>query len=428
MSTSVLPPKSKFLSVLLSMVMLSLYSCKKEQKHLEPNIKHHALSISEAKSWIHSYDPKLNLDSNWGRAKAYNLGKQDVVIRVPYREKLLINGKWLLSDVIFRKDSVDQILSFIYTIVVDTSYFSNKPLSKTRGSDKRKYINEADFTGKIILSTLNNVNIKGLKYKNGRLEYQLVKNTSPNKNSVMIKPEQDQDCPEGEATCGGSSSDGKDLNEVVITAPTPPPGWLPGGDHSDSDHSGGIFPIGTGGNSTGENGSGSIKLPNLDASALEAYPKLKAIVEDLPNFLKKYPNVLKALAYYTGFSEKTIMDLMQPGKGPKVIAAENLNSSDGRILYGMYNRDTDVLSINANFARGIEIAQSENTIQATGLLLAITTLHEFVHFGRDVNKLSVLINDFEAGWTFERNIDPNHEGIDKYNAEGWIKYYPYNFQ
>lgn len=44
-------------------------------------------------------------------------------------------------------------------------------------------------------------------------------------------------------------------------------------------------------------------------------------------------------------------------------------------------------------------------------MLTITTLHEFVHFGRDTNQLSNLIGDKrgvgrEAGWYFEDAIAP----------------------
>jgi len=171
-----------------------------------------------------------------------------------------------------------------------------------------------------------------------------------------------------------------------------------------------------------------IILPLLDVSALSKYPKFKALASDLPNCLKKYPNITKALAYYTGFSEATILQLMEPGKGPKIVTVPDLKNSFGVSLYGKYDAETKTILINENFAKGFEVAQSETTIQATALLLAITTLHEFVHYGRDQNKLSDLFNGYEAGWTFEMNIDPSGTGINKNNAVKWINYYPYNFK
>lgn len=172
----------------------------------------------------------------------------------------------------------------------------------------------------------------------------------------------------------------------------------------------------------------SVSLPILDVSALSKYPKFQALASDLPNFLAKYPNITQALAYYTGFTTSDILQLMQPGKGPKVVTIPNLTDANGVGLYGHYDADTKTIQINENFAKGFEVAQSETTIQATALLLAITTLHEFVHYGRDQNKLSDLYQGYEAGWTFEMNIDPNKTGIDKNNAVKWINYYPYNFK
>jgi hypothetical protein len=171
----------------------------------------------------------------------------------------------------------------------------------------------------------------------------------------------------------------------------------------------------------------SIILPPLDVSGLTNYPKFKALASDLPNFLKKYPNITKALAYYTGFTERQIITLMQPGKGPKVITIPNLKNTYGIRLYGRYDRLTKTIEIDEGFAKGFELAQSETTIQATGLLLAIITLHEFVHYGRDQNQLTSEFQGYEAGWTFEMNIDPKATGINKNNAIDWINYYPYNF-
>lgn len=73
--------------------------------------------------------------------------------------------------------------------------------------------------------------------------------------------------------------------------------------------------------------------------------------------------------------------------------------------------------------------------KATALMLAIVTLHEFVHYGRDSNHLTDLyVNPttgeaLEAGWTFEGSIAPDKlDGIMTGNAITWLNFYPYNFQ
>lgn len=170
------------------------------------------------------------------------------------------------------------------------------------------------------------------------------------------------------------------------------------------------------------------KTPNFDVSALNKYPKFKNLASNLQSFLKKFPNVLKALKEYTGLSEVKILELMKPGKGPKIIPIPNLNYK-GNDCYGMFNKTTGTIEINENYVKGFEVAQSDAAIQATGMLLTIVTLHEFVHFGRDINSLSVDINGYEAGWMFESNISPPRgtTKIEDTNAYIWIKSYPYNF-
>lgn len=178
----------------------------------------------------------------------------------------------------------------------------------------------------------------------------------------------------------------------------------------------------------GGDGSGNISLPDLDVSELDNYPKFKALVVDLPNFLKKYPNILKALSHTTGFSEAKITELMQPGKGPKVVVIENLKDGAGRDILGQFDPVTKNLKIDNGYVNGIDIVQSPIRYQAIGLMLTVTTLHEFVHFGRDANQLTNKVevgsHKYEAGWYFEGAIAPDGAGqLGPDTAVDWLKYY-----
>jgi len=220
----------------------------------------------------------------------------------------------------------------------------------------------------------------------------------------------------------------------VIITPDPGPGTgLPpidtgggyppiGGDPGDGGAPGGL---------PGGGGGTPINLPNLDVSKLGAYPEFKKLVMDLPNFLAKYPNVLKALSYTTGFSEAQIKSLMQPGKGPVVEVVNDLKDRYGRTVQGQYDPVTNKLLINSPYVNGLDVVQSPIRYQAIGLMLTITTFHEFVHFGRDANNLPVLINannggGSEAGWYFEDAIQPGDIGrIGPENAVEWLNYYKF---
>jgi len=174
----------------------------------------------------------------------------------------------------------------------------------------------------------------------------------------------------------------------------------------------------------------NINLPILDTSELTNYPAFKALVEDLPNFLNNYPNILKALEYTTGFKQQKIMQLMQPGKGPKVVVVHNLRDSEGNKVDGHYNRTNRSLQIDDAHAIGISAINNQVQYQALGLMLTIATLHEFVHFGRHANDLPIRIKDvsgdrLEAGWYFEGNIQPPGAPgyIQPSNAKEWLKFY-----
>lgn len=176
----------------------------------------------------------------------------------------------------------------------------------------------------------------------------------------------------------------------------------------------------------------TITLPNIiDVTDLTPYPAFKSMVENLPAFLNQHPEVLNSLSRYTGFSKTKIMQLMQPGKGPKIELVSGL-SNNGQSGFGQYTPGTHILKINKELVVGLDKVQSPNRYRALGMLLAITTLHEFVHYGRDVNKMTSRIpmngTTYESGLMFELSISPtnNYQYIDRNNAIEWANFYKFN--
>jgi len=180
----------------------------------------------------------------------------------------------------------------------------------------------------------------------------------------------------------------------------------------------------------------TIFLSNLDVSELSGHPKFRSLVENLPNFLNSYPNILKALSLTTGFTEKKIKELMQPGKGPKVRIVQNLKSSDGYDILGHFDNKTKILEIDNGFINDLDIANTPVKYQGIGLILTIITLHEFVHFGRDANNLSIRMaglktgkGSIEAGVYFEDIImPPGASTLEPATASGWLKYYKITYR
>lgn len=175
----------------------------------------------------------------------------------------------------------------------------------------------------------------------------------------------------------------------------------------------------------------NINLPNLDVSELNNYPAFKNLVENLPSFLNNYPKVLTTLSITTNLKEKKIQELMQPGKGPKVIVVNNLKDKYGRDILGHYDRDNRILQIDDTYVSALSSANTPYKYQSIGLMLTIVTLHEFVHFGRHNQDLDVRYtppnskNDYEAGEYFEYNLIQNgNVGLmQPENAKEWMKYF-----
>lgn len=153
---------------------------------------------------------------------------------------------------------------------------------------------------------------------------------------------------------------------------------------------------GGGGESQTNVGENRFKMKLVDQ---QKYPRFTNMVKDLHSFVKNDIKVLDALKKWSGFSETEILEKVKFGQGPEIVIKE-LNNSDH---YGYFDEseDPNIVNINASWARGLEQANLVETQQATGFILAVTILHEFVHLGRNANSLDQ--NTWEYGYGFEQS-------------------------
>ena len=110
-------------------------------------------------------------------------------------------------------------------------------------------------------------------------------------------------------------------------------------------------------------------------------PKFYEILSKLPEFLKANPEILSTMSEDTGFSKEQIlrfMDIKSPeGQIIKLAQMKNLGQSAYPKSY-----------VNADLVKTFEGLQTPAYIQGTSFLLAVTVLHEFIHWGRAYNILS----------------------------------------
>jgi cytochrome c-type biogenesis protein CcmH/NrfF len=135
----------------------------------------------------------------------------------------------------------------------------------------------------------------------------------------------------------------------------------------------------------------------MDLASQTSYPRFTQMVKELKTFVKNDQKVLDALMKWSGFSESEILEKLTFGKGPKIVIKEMTDD------YGNFNRyiDPNVINISASWVRGLEASNLLGTKQATGFLLAVTVLHEFVHQARATNGLDT--RSFEYGVGFENS-------------------------
>jgi hypothetical protein len=127
------------------------------------------------------------------------------------------------------------------------------------------------------------------------------------------------------------------------------------------------------------------------------YPNLYQLIKNLKSFVKSSPEVMASLQYWSHLSKQQILDNLTFGKGPTVKVVEGIDA------YSSYNRVTgeNILKLNASWVRGLEAAVLPATKQGTAFLLAVSLLHELVHYGTGRNNISE--GEYDFGWGFERS-------------------------
>ncbi|TAG29797.1 MAG: hypothetical protein EAZ13_09880, partial [Sphingobacteriia bacterium] len=128
------------------------------------------------------------------------------------------------------------------------------------------------------------------------------------------------------------------------------------------------------------------------------FPRFTELVKNLKSFVKNNPKLFNALQKWSGFSKQEILEklIFRQGNGPKI----KVNQLAG--AYGHYNHKNapGILEIDEAVVAGLEISQLQSTKQGTAFLLAVTILHEFVHFGENSNGIKNT-GKFEFGDQFE---------------------------
>ncbi|WP_281234911.1 DUF6443 domain-containing protein [Flavobacterium gelatinilyticum] len=166
-------------------------------------------------------------------------------------------------------------------------------------------------------------------------------------------------------------------------------------------------------NDSNTNNEYSIKFPK-GSDYEKTRPRFTKTVKQLKAYVKSNSNILDWLARYSGFSTMEVLEELEYGKGGTLLT-EVIKAKFGTTA------PDGTMKVNLKWANGLEIVKNNERLQATSFLVAITILHEFVHYGRMKNKLSE--SPYEYGDGFEQQIFSPYEMIDNENAYKLLKKY-----
>lgn len=141
-----------------------------------------------------------------------------------------------------------------------------------------------------------------------------------------------------------------------------------------------------------------MRLENADS-----YPRTYAVLKDIRSLCLNNSRVWRSFQLHSKATRNEVSQILSLGTRPDIVLVTNLTSERGNTSYGIFNGTfgSQTIRIRKNVILGLEQAKLEETIFGTGFFLAITILHELVHYFRYHKKLK---NDvWEYGLGFERD-------------------------
>lgn len=127
------------------------------------------------------------------------------------------------------------------------------------------------------------------------------------------------------------------------------------------------------------------------------YPRFTNMVKNLKTFVKNNPKVLNALQKWSGFTKQQILNHLTYGQGPKI----KIEEMSGRYAWYKKRPGENTLRVRASYVRGLEAAFLESTKEGTAFLLAVSILHEYIHFGTTHNNISEGKYEFGSGFELD---------------------------
>lgn len=177
---------------------------------------------------------------------------------------------------------------------------------------------------------------------------------------------------------------------------------------------------------------GTVSFKSLD-EIKEKYPRLYRVLNKLQEYVSNTGEVSKAFMDNSQMSRNEMLDLLNIDKMQNIpLTVDNIvskfQSGNGKDYYDRWNVGGKTageapfkITINKLRVLTLERLTNAKAINAYSFAIAITVLHEFVHYARDIQGLDN--TKYEYGVNFERQATgvywPYDENLYKTNKHGW---------
>lgn len=146
----------------------------------------------------------------------------------------------------------------------------------------------------------------------------------------------------------------------------------------------------------------------MSAADQQLYPKLAALIKVLPAFIDQNPKVQQALTQWSGFSISKIKELLKLSTtaGPTLVIYD-IQAQYGQGTVGHCTCPgfpVSRLELDKSVVEEYQHTNSSAPEQALASFIAITTLHEFVHYGTAMNGVNERSAGMEFGREFEKQL------------------------
>ncbi len=146
----------------------------------------------------------------------------------------------------------------------------------------------------------------------------------------------------------------------------------------------------------------------------QQYPAFTSLVRNLSSFAKSDPKIMEAIRYYTKLTDQQIAQHLNFNSGPTLVIAKELPA------VALFRSSTpNTLYVAESEVRAFENASFNISHRnAMSFFLAVSLLHEYVHYGDNLNVVKFL---GEEGTEFENRAWG--VTVDQFNSYYLNKYY-----